>query len=44
MRALNGSPNISAILPVFWFIEPTSGEVQFCAIRNAGLCVRMNLS
>jgi hypothetical protein len=44
MRAVNGSPNISAILPVFWFIEPTSGEVQFCAIRHAGLCVRMNLS
>ena len=33
----------SAFLPVFWFIEPTSGEVQFCAVRHAGLCVRMNL-
>ena len=44
MRAVNGSPKINAILPVFWFIEPTSGEVQFCAIRHAGLCVRMSLS
>jgi hypothetical protein len=38
-----GSAAISAFLPVFWFIEPTSGEVQFCAVRHAGLCVRMNL-
>ena len=35
--------NFSVFLPVFWFIEPTSGEVQFCAVRHAGLCVRMNL-
>src|SRR6202140_1070966 len=38
-----GTTAISAFLPVFWFIEPTSGEVQFCAVRHAGLCVRKNL-
>jgi hypothetical protein len=43
IRPVSGSASISAFLPVFWFIEPTSGEVQFCAIRHAGLCVRMNL-
>ena len=43
MRAVTGSAAISVFLPVFWFIEPTSGEVQFCAVRHAGLCVRMNL-
>lgn len=31
VRAVTGSAAISAFLPVFWFIEPTSGEVQFCA-------------
>jgi hypothetical protein len=34
MRAVTGSAAISAFLPVFWFIEPTSGEVQFCATRH----------
>ena len=43
LRAVTGSANISVFLPVFWFIEPTRGEVQFCAVRHAGLCVRMNL-
>ena len=43
MRAVTGSSAISVFLPVFWFIEPTSGEVQFCAVRHAGLCVQMNL-
>jgi hypothetical protein len=43
VRAVTGAAAISAFLPVFWFIEPTSGEVQFCAVRHAGLCVRMNL-
>jgi hypothetical protein len=42
-RAVTGSVSIGAFLPVFWFIEPTNGDVQFCAIRHAGLCVRMNL-
>jgi hypothetical protein len=43
VRPVTGSAGISAFLPVFWFIEPTSGEVQFCAIRHPGACVRMNL-
>jgi hypothetical protein len=43
LRAVTGTTAISAFLPVFWFIEPSSGEVQFCAVRHAGLCVRMNL-
>jgi hypothetical protein len=43
VRAVTGTTAISAFLPVFWFIEPTGGEVQFCAVRHAGLCVRMNL-
>jgi hypothetical protein len=43
VRAVTGSATIGAYLPVFWFIEPARGEVQFCAIRHAGLCVRMTL-
>jgi hypothetical protein len=43
LHAVTGSASISAFLPVFWFIEPSKGEVQFCAVRHAGLCVRMNL-
>jgi len=43
VRAVTGTTSISAFLPVFWFIESTSGEVQFCAVQHAGLCVRMNL-
>jgi hypothetical protein len=43
VRAVTGTTAIGAFLPVFWFIEPNSGEVQFCAVRHAGLCVRMNL-
>ncbi len=43
VHAVTGSAAISAFLPVIWFIDPTSGEVQFCAVRHAGLCVRMNL-
>jgi hypothetical protein len=43
VRAVAGSVSISAFLPVFWFIEATSGDVQFCATRHAGLCVKMNL-
>ena len=31
VRAVTGTTAIGAFLPVFWFIEPTSGEVQFCA-------------
>ena len=43
MRAVTGSAAISPFLPVFWFIEPTSGDIQFCAVRHAGLCVKMKL-
>jgi hypothetical protein len=43
LHAVNGTPSISALLPVFWFIDPQSGAVQFCAIRLAGLCVQMTL-
>jgi hypothetical protein len=43
VHPVTGSTSISTFLPVVWFIEPTSGEVQFCTIRHAGLCVRMNL-
>ena len=43
VRAVTGSAGINAFFPVIWFIEPTSGDVQFCALRHAGLCVRMNL-
>jgi hypothetical protein len=27
LRAVTGSVNVSAFLPVFWFIEPASGDV-----------------
>jgi hypothetical protein len=43
LRAVNGSPPMSPLLPVFWFVDPTSGTVQFCAVRHAGLCVQMSL-
>jgi hypothetical protein len=43
LRAVTGSVSISTFLPVFWFIEPTSGDVQFCPVRHAGLCVQMKL-
>lgn len=29
--------------PVFWFIEPDKGDVQFCAPRHAGVCLRLAL-
>jgi hypothetical protein len=43
VRPATGTTGISAFLPVFWFIEPASGDIQFCPIRHAGLCVRMQL-
>jgi hypothetical protein len=43
VRAVTGSTGISAFRPVIWFVESTSGEVQFCDIRHAGVCVWMNL-
>ena len=43
VRPVTGTTGISAFLPVFWFIEPTSGDVQFCAVRHAGSCVQMRM-
>jgi hypothetical protein len=40
-QAVMGSSLISSNLPLFWFIEPASGDVQFCAPRHPGVCVRM---
>jgi hypothetical protein len=42
-RAVVGSTMYGPLLPVIWFIEPTTGDVQFCALRAAGICVRMSL-
>jgi hypothetical protein len=42
-EAVLGSPLISANLPLFWFIEPSTGDVQFCAPRHPGACVRVKL-
>jgi hypothetical protein len=33
----------SMLLPVIWFIEPSTGDVQFCAPRHPGGCVQMKL-
>jgi hypothetical protein len=41
IQAVLGSSLISANLPLFWFIEPSSGDVQFCAPRHPGVCVHM---
>jgi hypothetical protein len=43
VRPVTGTTGVSAYLPVFWFIEPTTGDIQFCAVRHAGLCVKMKL-
>jgi hypothetical protein len=29
--------------PLFWFIEPSNGDVQFCAPRHPGVCLRIAL-
>jgi hypothetical protein len=42
-RGILGSPLISADLPVFWFVEPQNGDIQFCAPRHPGACVRLKL-
>jgi hypothetical protein len=42
-QPVNGTASISAFLPVIWFIEPTSGAIQFCAVRHAGACVKLTL-
>jgi len=43
VRAIVGSVPYGAFLPVVWFIEPATGDVQFCAPRTPGVCVRMSL-
>jgi hypothetical protein len=43
IRAVTGSPLLSASLPLFWFIEPSTGDVQFCAPRHPGVCVQIKL-
>ena len=42
-HAVTGSATINPFLPVTWFIDPASGDVQFCDMRHAGLCVKMGL-
>ena len=42
-HAVTGSAMVNPFLPVIWFIDPGSGDVQFCAIRHAGLCVKISL-
>jgi hypothetical protein len=42
-HAVTGSATINPFLPVIWFIDPASGDVQFCDIRHAGLCVKIGL-
>jgi hypothetical protein len=42
-RAVVGAVPPGAHLPVFWFIEPGSGDIQFCAPRQPGVCVRLAL-
>jgi hypothetical protein len=41
-KAVVGSTPYGAFLPVLWFIDPTSGDIQFCALRHAGLCLHMS--
>ena len=40
---VTGSTMSNPFLPVIWFIDPPSGDVQFCDIRHAGLCVKIGL-
>ena len=42
-HAVTGSATINPFLPVIWFIDPASGDVQLCDIRHAGLCVKIGL-
>jgi hypothetical protein len=42
-HVVTGSAMINPFLPVLWFIDPDSGELQFCDIRHAGLCVKIGL-
>lgn len=42
-EAILGATAQGPFLPVFWFIEPARGEVQFCAPRHPGVCVKLDL-
>jgi hypothetical protein len=42
-HAVTGSAMINPLLPVVWFIDPASGAVQFCDIRQTRLCVKIGL-
>jgi hypothetical protein len=43
VSAVTGTVPYGAFLPVLWFVEPATGDVQFCALRATGICVRMSL-
>jgi hypothetical protein len=43
VRAVIGTTPYAAFLPVFWFIDLENGDVQFCAPRHPGVCVRLKL-
>ena len=42
-HAVTASAMINPLLPVVWFIHPDSGDIQFCDLRHAGLCVKVSL-
>ncbi len=42
-HTLTDPATINPFLPVIWLIDPASGDVQFCDIRQAGLCVKIGL-
>lgn len=42
-RAVVGSTPYGPFLPVLWFIEPAAGDIQFCALRAAGICLNLRL-
>ena len=44
MRPVSGNATISQPLPVIWFIEPATGDIQFCALRHPGVCVQLSLT
>jgi hypothetical protein len=41
--AVVGSTPYGAFLPVLWFIEPATGNVESCALRATGMCVHLKL-
>ena len=42
-RAVVGSTAHGPLLPVLWFIDQASGDIQFCALRHAGICFSMSI-